>query len=180
MTRVCRPLCRQISVDHCHGDHCRGDHHRGDPDPNYARFPSGVLWRSTTGDTDSNNAPFPHSEPGAAPRPHGCVRHSSGSLGPVSLPPFRPHVGTSLYRHQRAPAVLLRKTKALPPLSLPLLSFQIVDSRFSPFVSLAAKQLTPRDLIEALSLNYAVPGVSAQNLADFISAYVRFSIQCIQ
>jgi hypothetical protein len=45
------------------------------------------------------------------------------------IPPFRPHVGTLIYRHQHAPAALLQKTKALPLLPLPRLSLQIVGSR---------------------------------------------------
>ena len=110
------------------------DHHRGDdPPPNCAPFPNDALSRSTTGGFHSNNGRVQHLNPGAAVRPRGYVRHASGSLCPVSLPPFRLRVDTSPYgHHQSEPGVLPQGTKALPPLPPPLLSFQIVDSRFSP------------------------------------------------
>jgi hypothetical protein len=124
--RVRRPLGRQISDDHYRA------RDRDDPPPNCAPFPSDGLSRSTTGGFRSNNGRVQHLNPGAAVRPRGYARHASGSLCPVSLPPFRLRVDTSpCGRHQSEPAVLPQKTKALPPLP-PLLSFQIVDSRFSP------------------------------------------------
>ena len=100
--------------------------------PNCAQFPIDGLSRSTTGDTDSNNVPVRHSNPAAGPRRRGCARPCRGSLCPVLLPPFRPHVGTSLC-HRHVSVVLLQITKAPLPLPLPLLFFQIVDSRPSPF-----------------------------------------------
>jgi hypothetical protein len=122
MTRVRRPPGK-FSVD-------RGRRDRGDPDPNYAQFPSGDLSRSTIGDTDSSNALVQRSNRAAVPRPRGCVHHVFRWFCRVAIPPFRLHVGTSIYRHQHAPVARLQKTKAPLSLSLPLLSFQIVDSRF--------------------------------------------------
>jgi hypothetical protein len=140
------------------------DHHRGhgDLDPNHARFPSGDLSRSTTGDTDSSNAPVQHTNPAAVPRFRGRARHVFRWLCPVLLPPFQPRVGTSLCHRQRVPAVLRQKTKARPPPFLPLLSFLIVESRCSPFISLVAHGCH-RDLIESTITELPAPGISSQD-----------------
>lgn len=42
--------------------------------PNYAQSPIDGLFRSTTGDNDSNNVPVQHSNPAADPRLRGCAR----------------------------------------------------------------------------------------------------------
>jgi hypothetical protein len=102
-----------------------------DRDPSCAQFPIDVLSRSTTDDADSNNAPVRHAILAAVHPLRGCARPCYGSPCPVWLPLFRWHVGTSLF-HRLARGVLLQTTKAPTPLPLPLLFFQIVDSRLSP------------------------------------------------
>jgi hypothetical protein len=99
--------------------------------PNCAQSPSDGLSHSTTDDTDPSNAPSRHSDLVDGHRLRGCARHDRGSLCPVLLPPFRLHVGTSLF-HRRARGVLPQITKAPTPLRLLLLTFQIVDSKVYP------------------------------------------------
>ena len=100
--------------------------------PNCAEFPIDVLSHSTTHDSHSNNAPVRHSNLAAVHPLRGCDRPCRGSLCPVLLPPFRWHAGTSFW-HRRARGVLPQIARAPPPRRLPLLFFQIVDSRVSPF-----------------------------------------------
>ena len=108
-----------------------------DPHPNYARFPSDALFRSTTGGTDPSSAHVRHSNRGGGLRPHGCARPFAEPPGRIVLPPFLPRAGTSIC-HRRAPAVqLLRTAKARPPLLLRLLFFRIFESRLSPLLSVA-------------------------------------------
>jgi hypothetical protein len=99
--------------------------------PNCAQSPIDALSHSTTDDSHSNNAPVRHSNLAAGHRLRGCAHLCRGSLCPVLLLPFRLHVGTYLcYRLARG--VLPQITKAPQSLRLPLLFFQIVDSRVSP------------------------------------------------
>ena len=175
----------QINVDNYRGR----DRDRGGPDPNSARSPTGVLSRSTTGDIDSSNALFPHSDRVVGPRPRGCAHHPAGWLYPVSIPPFRPHAGTSLYgRHLRAPAALLPGTKAQPS-SLPSLpSFQIVESSCSPFVSLTAKSCRHAASLSTHSIAFAL-GRFRPDSTDFMRALslfrysafgINFEVSCLR
>ena len=99
--------------------------------PNCAQSPIDGLSHSTIDDSHSNNVPVRHSNLADVHPLRGYVRPCRGSLCPALLPPFRWHVGTSLW-HRRARAVLQQIAKARTPLQLPLLFFQIVDSKVSP------------------------------------------------
>lgn len=172
MTRVYRPLERQINVDRC-----RDDRH-DDPDPSYARFPTDGLFHSTTGDTDSSNDPVLRSDRAAFPRPRGCAHHFSAPLYPIFLPPSRPHVGTFLYRRQRAPVVLLQKSQALPPLSRSRPSSQFVDSSFLLSFRWRLTVATMRPQRSTVA-QFPCPGNPPRASADFRSPCVHFSIQYI-
>jgi hypothetical protein len=131
----------------------------GDP-PNCARSPIDGLFRSTTDGIDPNNAPVRHSNPAAGRRPRGCARRGRGQLCPVSLPLFRLHVGTSIFR-RRAWRGLLQTTKAPRPLRLRRLFFHFVDSRLAPLSfryrnsrmgSILWKQRPPFDTVHPVSV----------------------------
>lgn len=116
-------------------------------DPNCVQFPSDVLFHSTTDDSRSSNAPVRHSDRAGERRRRGCGLHGRGWLCPICLPLFQLHVGTSPYcRH--APAVPPQIRKAPLPLQMPLLIYQIVDSRvfsslFLTLFRMAATQIFP-------------------------------------
>jgi hypothetical protein len=99
--------------------------------PNCVRSPTDVLFRSTTDDSHSSNAPVRRSNPAGERRPQGCDRLCRGWLCPALLQPFRSRAGTSLCC-RRAPAVPLQTIEAPPLPQPPLLSFQSFDSRLSP------------------------------------------------
>jgi len=162
-----------LSGDHYRDDR-RGDRNHPGPGPSYAQLPTGDLFRSTTDDTDSNSAPFPHLDPDAGPRLRGYVRRAFRLPCPVLPPPFRPPVGTVFYRRcRRARAVQLQKTKARPRPGLPVLFFQIVDSSCCPFFFAGGYRLA-----STVTSNAAM-SVSAHGSANSKHAHPHFSIQCI-
>src|ERR1700733_12157040 len=99
-----------------------------DPDPSYAPSPSDRLCRSTMYGRHSSNVPARRLNPADGRRLRGCVRPCRGSLCPTGLRLFRSHDGICLF-HRHAQGVPREIAKAPPPLELPLLFFQIVDSR---------------------------------------------------
>src|ERR1019366_3786569 len=136
-----------------------------DRDPNCAQFPIDVLSRSTTDDADSNNAPVRHAILAAVHPPLGCARPCYGSPCPVLLPPFRWHVGTSLF-HRLARGVLLQITKAPTPLPLPLLFFQIFDSKVSPLCFRWPQPYRPVANFIHQHSKLRTPGVHFQRLVE--------------
>jgi len=105
------------------------------PRPSCAQFPSDDLCRSTNRDTGPNNAGVRCSDRGGDHRPEGCARHGHELPCRGLLLPFRLHVGTSNGRRRGRAAPRLRTGRAPPSLSLPLLFFQVVESK--PFSSLS-------------------------------------------
>ena len=154
-----------------------------DRDPSCAQSPIDVLSRSTTDDADSNNAPVRHTILAAVHPLRGCARPCYGSPCPVWLPLFRWHVGTSLF-HRLARGVLLQITKAPTPLPLPLLFFQIVDSRLSPLKFRCPQPYRPvanfihqHSKLRTLGVHFRTPFRSCLEIAARPTPLVSFSEQ---